>query len=379
MPATARHIITTRRLFDGRELVGGRSLTIADGVIEAVEPHGGPWQHDLVSPGFVDLQMNGYDDVSCASLDTERAGRLDGLLLERGTTRWLATIVTDTKDRLLRRAVDINRLMPSAPGCAGIHMEGPFLGSRHGAHDPTRIVQPDLPWVRRLLDDTANPDGTRPTLRMMTLGAEHPDAPELATTLTTRGVVASLGHTTPDPARWDSALTAGVTMVTHVFNAMSGVHHRDFGMALRALVDRRVSLGLIGDLVHVSADAVSLVFSAAAGRVCLVSDSVAWNDEWSRTRGVAVRDGAPRLPDGTLAGSSATVADCVRNAVNVCGVDLGTALAAATTVPAGVIGLDRPDRVSVGTAADLIALDAGLHVVAAWRGLQSVRGISTLR
>lgn len=379
MTAPVTHTITARRFFDGRAVHGGTCLTVTDGVVASIDTYEGPWQHDLVAPGFVDLQMNGYDDVSCASLDIDRAARLDTLLLERGTTRWLATIVTDTHERLLGRSQDIARLMPSAPGCVGIHMEGPFLGSRHGAHDATRIVAPDLHWVERLLGDTAAPDGTSTALRMMTLGAEHPEAPRLAAALVSRGVVASLGHTSPQPSQWDAALAAGASMVTHLFNAMSGVHHRDFGMALRALVDTRPSLGLIGDLVHVSADAVALVFATAAGRVCLVSDSVAWNDDWSRSRGVTVRDGAPRLPDGTLAGSSATVADCVRNAVNICGVDLGVALAAATTVPARVVGLDRPKGVSVGAEADLIALDAGLHVVAAWRGLQSVRGISTLR
>lgn len=213
----------------------------------------------------------------------------------------------------------------------------------------------------------------------MTVGAEHPDAPALVALLRTLGVAVSLGHTAPDEAQWEAALSAGATMVTHLFNAMPGVHHRDFAMALRALVDTRVSLGLIADLVHVSPDAVRMVFAAAPGRACLVSDSVAWNDTWSRSRGVSVRDGAPRLPDGTLAGSGTCLAECVRNVVSICGVDLETALRAATVNPGRVIGTDAARGATVGNEVSLVALDGDLHVTAAWRGLQSVRGLTTLR
>jgi len=371
VPSPASHSFTARRFFDGRELRDGHRFVVVDGVLESVEPHDGPWDHEIVSPGFVDLQMNGFDDVSCADLDPARMARLDSLLLERGTTRWLATVVTDTRERLHRRSVAIRDLMGDTNGCLGIHMEGPFLGSRHGAHDSSRIATPDLEWSARLVTDTA--------LRLMTIGAEHSDSPALVALLRSLGVSVSLGHTAPAEEQWEAAVSAGATMVTHLFNAMSGVQHRGFGMALRALVDTRVSLGLIADLVHVSADAVSMVFSAAAERTCLVSDSVAWTDEWSRSKGVTVRDGAPRLPDGTLAGSSTSLAECVRNSVRTCGVDLTAALRAATTNPARVIGFDATHGATAGNEVDLVALDADLHLVAAWRGLQSVRGLSTLR
>ncbi|MEY3691799.1 MAG: hypothetical protein RJB57_1455, partial [Actinomycetota bacterium] len=285
MPTTTRHSFTARRFFDGHELRGGHRFTVVDGVLESAEPHGGPWDHEIVSPGFVDIQMNGFDDISCADLDPARMARLDSLLLERGTTHWLATVVTDTKERLHGRALTIRDLMGAANGCLGVHMEGPFLGTRHGAHDSTRVLPPDLEWSARVVADTSLGDGRGSALRLMTVGAEHMDSPALMTLLGTLGVAVSLGHTSPDEEQWEAALSAGASMVTHLFNAMSGVQHRGFGMALRSLVDTRVSFGLIADLVHVSQDAVTMVFAAAPGRACLVSDSVAWNDQWSRSRG----------------------------------------------------------------------------------------------
>lgn len=378
MPDSITHTFSARRFFDGHELRGGHRFTVVDGVLCSVEPYDGSWDHEIVSPGFIDLQMNGFDDISCADLDPLRIARLDALLLERGTTHWLATVVTDTKDRLLSRSAAVGGLMDGSLGCLGIHMEGPFLGSRHGAHDTSRVAEPDSEWAAQLVRATEMADGGGSALRLMTVGAEHPKSPSLIADLRSLGVAVSLGHTSPDEDAWDRAVSAGASMVTHLFNAMSGVQHRGFAMALRALVDRRVSIGLIADLVHVSPDIVTLAFAAAADRVCLVSDSVAWKEERSRSRGVTVRDGAPRLPDGTLAGSGACMADCVRNAVLHCGTDLGSTLRAATTIPGRVIGHDASLGATVGHEVSLVALDPDLHVAAAWRGLQSTRGLTTL-
>ena len=156
---------------------------------------------------------------------------------------------------------------------------------------------------------------------------------------------------------------------------MSGVHHRDDGVALSALTNDAVVGGLIADLVHVSPDAVSLAFKAK-GRdsIALVSDSVAWNSEWAKRRGVILRDGSPRLPDGTLAGSSTPLAECVRRTIVGCGVSVSDALRAATSTPARVLGYPQIGTVAIGHSASLVCFDESLHVSQTHRRLVFQRG-----
>jgi N-acetylglucosamine-6-phosphate deacetylase len=193
--------------------------------------------------------------------------------------------------------------------------------------------------------------------------------------LRANGITVSIGHSRPTDAQWSAVQKAGATIVTHLFNGMSGVHHRDEGLALDALIDDGVYAGLIADMVHVSPKAVALAFKAKGGdRLCLVSDSVAWSSQWATKRSIAIKDGAPRLPDGTLAGSSTPLAECVRLAVTEAGVPVEEALHAATSSPSHAVGLADVGYIREGEPADLVAFDDSLHVVGAWRRLVSLRG-----
>ena len=165
--------------------------------------------------------------------------------------------------------------------------------------------------------------------------------------------------------------------MTHLYNAMSGVHHRQDGVALSALTDPRVTAGLIADMCHVSAPAVRLAFLAKPAEIALVSDSIAWNSQWANRMSVEVRDGAPRLPDGTLAGSSTSLAECVRRTVQMAGVDISVALRAATSTPARVVGRTDVGHLVTGRSCDIVAFDRDLHVCATWSRLVSSRGTTT--
>ena len=185
----------------------------------------------------------------------------------------------------------------------------------------------DLAWLAALPD----------SVRLVTLAPEQVGAVAGIELLTRRGVRVSLGHSQPTAAEYERAVAAGATMVTHLFNGMSGISHKaEPGLALLALTDPRVAVGLIADLVHVNKAAVQLAFRNAA--VWLVSDSMSWSSPWALGLGCAKVDGAVRLPDGLLKGSAMALSDCVRVAVCQCGIDLATALRAATTVPAHLMG-----------------------------------------
>lgn len=357
---------TTLRFFDGVHLHGPTRIRTSRGVVTAIESFDGTPEHYLLSPGFLDIQMNGFGAhrVAGASVDELRA--LGEELSRLGTTSWLGTIVTAPLEKLTVCLDSLHDAISGGivPGLLGIHIEGPFLGEAPGAHNPQWIIPFDQKWLSLLPK----------SVRLITVAAEQDNAPEFISSLVERGVCIALGHSQPTAIQFQSCIDAGATMVTHLFNGMSGVHHRQEGLALMALTTDHVAAGLIADLVHVSPSAIRLAFAAKGSRlICLVSDSVDWLSSSAQKRGVEVRDGAPRLTNGILAGSCTPLAQCVANVVHVCGVPLEDALRAATSTPADVIKLSGAGRIVVGQSCDLIALNAELLVVDTWRALPSVR------
>ena len=334
-----------------------------EGIVESIDLLVGESEYPLISPGFVDLQMNGFDNVHVATASTEDLLRLDQALLDRGTTSWLGTIVTAPLDKMSASLVSLHNSFQSLQvhGFAGIHVEGPFLGNAPGAHTVKHIIACDLDWISQLVS----------SVRLVTVAPEQTDVISAIRIMKNRNITVSLGHSRPSKIQFVDAVDAGASMVTHLFNGMSGVHHREPGLAMWALNDERIACGLIADGVHVQIDALALAFRAAGSRVCLVSDSVAWETSSGPRPGIEIRDGAPRLSDGTLAGSCTPVAECVQRVVRECGVSLSSALASATSVPADLVGLAGVGRITVGQKADLLALGSELSVLKAWRRLPS--------
>ena len=163
-------------------------------------------------------------------------------------------------------------------------------------------------------------------------------------------------------------MASGATMATHLFNAMSGLHHREPGAAAALLTDDRVRAGMIADGVHVHPLMIDLAVRLLGRRTVLVTDATAWRAGRVGDIGIELRDGAPRLADGTLAGSAVTMDAAIRVCVERAGVPLWAALHAASTAPARVLGLlDRGD-VAVGCRADLVELDHELRVLRTWSG-----------
>jgi N-acetylglucosamine-6-phosphate deacetylase len=358
--------VTTQKFFDGQVLHGPSRILLEEGRISGIETHDGETESFVITSGFVDLQMNGFSSVDVSDCTMEELIALDLALLSHGTTFWLATVITAPLDRLADRIsfLDMAYRSGRVPGLLGIHIEGPFLGSAPGAHRTDWIVPIDMEWLNKLPD----------SVRLVTLAPEQPLASQATQMLRHRGVAVSMGHTRPTDADINQMIDSGSNMVTHLFNGMSGVHHREPGMALRALVDNNITAGLIADMSHVSPEAVALAFAAKGGdKVCLVSDTVAWDSERARRRGIQIVNGSPQLADGTLAGSSTPLSQCVQRCVQRASVNLEEALRAATSTPSQII--DRVDlsRVRAQSPANLVAMDESLCVIGAWRGLVSHR------
>ena len=258
-----------------------------------------------------------------------------------GVTAFLPTITSRPLPEMTRFALAARRAAATGAEVLGAHLEGPFLGGAPGAH-PREWLRPiDLGWLAGL----AAPASV--AVAVVTLAPELDGAPEAVAALVEQGVLVSLGHST---ATYDQALAcvdAGARLVTHLFNAMAPLHHRAPGLVGAALADGRLAVSVIADLVHVHPAALRAAFLAKGrGGVALVTDAVAVRA--GRVGGLALvvgQDGAPRLADGTLAGSALTMDRAVRNCVRTAGIDLGAAVDAAATTPARLLGLgDRGPR-----------------------------------
>ncbi|HEX2577145.1 MAG TPA: amidohydrolase family protein [Aquihabitans sp.] len=330
------------------------------GVVAAIRPAVGEPEHHTLVPGLVDLQVNGHDDVDVASARGADWDRLDRLLLAQGVTAWCPTLVTAPLDAF---AAPLARIAEAAgrdglhPEVLGAHLEGPFLAGRPGAHPVALLRDVDPAWLEALPRHVA----------VVTGAPERAGAAELWSWAVRRGVIGAVGHSdaTADDAR--AAFDAGARMVTHLFNGMSGLDHRSPGVAAAALLDERVTAGLIADGVHVHPDLVRLAFRAKGpGGIALVTDAVAWRAGTIGRIEVRQEGDAPRLADGTLAGSALTLDRAVANVVAWGATDLVGAVRAAATTPADLLG--RPDlgRIAVGARADLAALGPGGTCTATW-------------
>ncbi|GAA3654079.1 N-acetylglucosamine-6-phosphate deacetylase [Microbacterium marinilacus] len=357
------------RLADGRiaDRGTGRGWEAAaapgDDVLDAREVAG---EGAVVTPGFVDIHTHG------AGGGAHDAG-LDGIVAARavhrahGTTRAVVSLVTAGVEELAHRVSEIASLTAQDPEILGSHLEGPFLDpGHHGAHDTTLLREPAPAVVERLLR-AGRLDG-RPTVRQITLAPELRGGLDAIRTAVRLGTAAAIGHTAADARRTEEAILAGATILTHAFNAMPGIHHREPGPIPVAARSPRVTLELIADGVHVHDDVVRLAFAAAPGRVALITDAMA---------ATGMGDGAYRLGaldvdvvggvarvrgTDTIAGSTLTQDAALRRAVGA-GVPLPTAVDALTRVPARAIGERGIGSLAVGSVADAVLLDAALAAV----------------
>ena len=328
-------------------------------MIVAVQPCRRPPDHVLLAPGFVDLQVNGHDDVDVATADDDGWARLNRRLAAQGVTSWLPTLVSAPLDVLDARIASLSTRLAGAggPDAVGLHLEGPFLGRARGAHPGPGPTEVDLAWIA----------GLPSSVRLMTIGPECVGAEAAVRLLGDRGIRTSLGHTTASAATTERAVDAGATLFTHVFNASGRLHHREPGAIGVALSDDRLCVSVIADGIHVDPRVLRIVWRAKGpSRVVLVTDATGWRAGRLGDAGVTLVDGAPRLADGTLAGSALRMDGAVRYCVEVVGVGLVEALAAASANPARLVGLDDRGSITPGRRADLVALTDDLRVVHTW-------------
>jgi N-acetylglucosamine-6-phosphate deacetylase len=357
----AEHVAAPQGVIDNAviEISGSRLMSCvpftasAEGEFE----HIGGW----VVPGFIDIHVHGGGGFDYATEDPQVAISGRAFHASHGTTTSFASLVTAPIDVLCRQITTLAELVDDGH-FAGIHLEGPFLSAAQcGAHDPSLLRSPDPASVDRII--TAG----RGVLSMITIAPELPGAMTAIRQFIEAGVNVAVGHTDADHHTVATALDAGASVATHVFNAMRRMHHREPGPIPLLLTDRRVGVELIVDGFHLHREIVRMA-AAAAGqqRTILITDAMtaAGMADGEFTIGglpVRVRDGIARLIDadgrlGSLAGSTLTMSDAFQVMTGIIG-EIDAVAVMASTNAARHLGLREVGRIEAECRADLCVVD----------------------
>jgi N-acetylglucosamine-6-phosphate deacetylase len=363
--------MNVRQLF-GRAFVRGAIqddtlITIADeAIIDVAQttdiPADAERTRSLIVPGFVDVHVHGGDGADFMDASGEANARITSFHAKHGTTALCATTLSASPTDLHRAVEAIVGTARNGAEVVGIHLEGPFINQqRAGAQDRVSIRPADIHEMRALL-------AIAPEMRwIMTLAPEIEGTRALVEHFRER-VLFSIGHTAADYSEAAAALEWGARHFTHLFNAMTGMHHREPGVVGAAFVSVDATAELIADGIHVHPVMLRIAATAMANRVALVTDAMracGLADGTYKLYGydVTVADGAARLANGTLAGSVLTMSRAVKNMVELADLPIEMVLPLATQVPARIIGVaDRKGRIARTFDADLVLLDQKLEV-----------------
>jgi N-acetylglucosamine-6-phosphate deacetylase len=346
----------------------------ADGHIAGVGSGLPPRERDLqvvdaggrtIMPGFIDVHVHGgmgHDTMDASRESLEAMARY---YASHGVTGFLATTWTDSHERVtaaLHAAREHVGHMPDGAALLGVHLEGPYL-------NPARCGAQNLDEIRRATQDEALPWLDLGVIRLVSVAPEYPENHWLISECVRRGIAVSVAHTAATYADMQQAIRLGVTHSTHTFNAMTPLSHREPGVVGAVLDAPTVRCEVIADNIHVHPAAMNILWKTKGKHgVILVSDAVVAAGMPDGTyqidsRDVMVKDGAVRLPDGTLAGSTLTLDRALKHFMAATGEPLTAVWQTVTLNPARAVGLgDRKGTIETGKDADLVLLDDACDV-----------------
>ena len=378
MPGTDRggadHLVFARKLYDGNsaearhnQLIGveqGRIVFVDDSLEDAARQQGAIIA-EAVTPGLIDLQINGAKDTqfnfepTVGALERIAAGARAG-----GTAHIMPTFITaPDQDYKLALNAASEAIKAGVPGILGVHLEGPFLSAkRAGIHDASAI--------RQMTDeDLAVLCAPFPGKLMLTLAPEMLPQGYLAT-LSRAGVLIFAGHTAANGKTISRAESEGLRGATHLFNAMSQMEAREPGVVGSVLASDKLFAGIIADGHHVSPDNLKIAARCIPERLCLVTDAMltlAGTSNRFQLSGYEIQlsDGRLTNSEGRLAGAHIAMDECLSRMCQATGIPFGMAVGMATANPARALGLeDELGTVSVGKRASLTLLDTNMEATA---------------
>ena len=341
--------------------IGGADLPIPDGA-EVRDVSG-----LLVLPGFIDIHIHGGSGFGVMNATFADLDGISRFHASTGTTTFLATTSTGSLERLTEALKTAAAAIGKTSGAelAGIHLEGPYLdATRRGAQSLEHLRLPVPDEIESLLE------AAKGHIRIVTLAPEIPGGYAAVRQLAQKGVTVSIGHSNATYEQVEEAVRNGVHHTTHHFNGMSPFHHRDPGVAGAGLMMPELTTELICDGIHVHPAAAKFLFETKSpDRVCLVTDAVPLAGMPDGVYGNhIVKDGAIRLADsGSLAGSSLSTLQAMKNAMRFTGWPLEKVLPSLTSVPARQAGLsESKGALAEGKDADFLLLTPDLQLVSTY-------------
>ena len=348
-------------------------LIVHDGRITAYG-HGAPppathlidAEERTLLPGFIDVHVHGGAGSEAMDATPAALNTMSAFYAKHGVTSFLATTWTDSRDRIQAALENIAALRGTRmDGAAliGAHVEGPFL-------NPARCGAQSTTYIRRAGREEALAFLDTGVVKLMALAPEYPENHWLIRECAQRGIAVSAAHTAANYAEMCAAVEMGLRQTTHTYNAMTGLHHREPGTLGAALVLSELRCELIADNIHVHPAAMKLVWLAKGkDGVILITDAIRGagmpdGDYPIDDRIITIKDGAVRLPDGTLAGSALTFDHALRNFMAATGEPLERVWQTSSLNAARSIGVaDRKGSIEIGKDADLILVDEHINVL----------------
>ena len=301
-----------------------------------------------VCPGFIDLQIYGWkNQLFSAELTNESLANIEESLLREGTTSFYITLATN-EITVFKKAIDIYN-NHTKRNVLGLHLEGPFLNpAKRGAHPEDLIFTPSIEVVEDLLHKADD------AVKMITIAPELM-SDEVITCILDKEILLSVGHSAASFAEANASFEKGIKAVTHLWNAMSPLHHREGGLPAAVSNHQSVCASIIVDGIHVDYEVVKLSKALLGKRLFLITDAVAACEKGIYQH---IFNGDHYvLPDRTLSGSALTLLKAIQNCVTHVGIALDEAIRMATLYPAALIGRVDLGHIVVGAKANLVIFD----------------------
>ncbi|MBP2076142.1 N-acetylglucosamine-6-phosphate deacetylase [Oceanobacillus polygoni] len=317
-------------------------------------------------PGFIDGHIHGANGADTMDATEEALDKIASLLPMEGTTSFLATTITQSHDNI-SKALENAAHYSNKPGQAelvGVHLEGPFVEkTKAGAQPREYIIKPDLQQFKKWQTQSAG------KIKTVTMAPEHDENGQFINSLAESGVNVSAGHTDCGFAGIEKAVAQGVSQLTHLCNAMNGIHHRDIGAVGAAFQLKELRAELIADGIHVAPEMLQLIYNnMGSERIILITDAMRAKglpdgDYELGGQPVKVENGKAVLEDGTLAGSILKMHEGAKQMLKLNGVSIRDIVKMASVNPAKQIGIyDRKGSISLGKDADILLVDDELNI-----------------
>ncbi|WP_054751773.1 N-acetylglucosamine-6-phosphate deacetylase [Piscibacillus salipiscarius] len=364
-------LIKDVQVYTEKGILNNHHVLIEDGVIkhisneliEADESVDGEGHHLI--PGFIDGHIHGAGGADVMDGTVDAIEEISRTIVKEGVTSFVPTTITSKHE-------DIERVLKTAANdqyqgraeILGLHIEGPFVEKKKaGAQPKEYIVKPDVELMKKWVA-LANH-----RIKTVTLAPELDDEGELIRYLVEQDVNVSAGHTDANSSEIRKAVSRGVHQMTHLCNAMNGIHHRDVGAVGTAMLLDELKSELIADRIHVGDDMLQLIYKTIGpDRLILITDAMRAKGMPDGTyslggQDVTVENGKATLDDGTLAGSVLTMDQACRNMMKVAGASFEECIQMASVNPAKQLGVfDRKGSITIGKEADLVLVDSNFNV-----------------